>query len=98
MRGVWVCDFASAVPLATALRQQLDAIKQERTIDANRTRVADDLYGYVCGSEFQHFVTNTVTAALRMKAELDSERTAATRVFKKREVHPRSTIVAANHR
>lgn len=86
LRGVWVCDFASAVPLAIALRQQLDAIKQERTIDANRSRVADDLYGYVCGAEFQHFVTNTVTAALRMKAELDAERTAAVRVFKKREV------------
>ena len=25
IRGVWVCDFASVVPLATALRQQLDA-------------------------------------------------------------------------
>jgi hypothetical protein len=86
LRGVWVCDFASAVPLAIMLRQQLDAIKQERTIDANRSRVADDLYGYVCGAEFQHYVTNTVTAALRMKAELDAERTAATRVFKKREV------------
>jgi hypothetical protein len=86
LRGVWVCDFASAVPLAIALRQQLDAIKQERTIDANRSRVADDLYAYVCGSEFQHFVTNAVTAALRQKQELDAERTAATRVFKKREV------------
>ncbi len=86
VRGVWVCDFASAVPLAVMLRQQLDAIKQERTIDTNRSRVADDLYSYVCGSEFQHFVTNAVTAALRQKQELDAERTAATRVFKKREV------------
>lgn len=85
-RGVWVCDFASALPLAIMLRQQIDAIKQARTIDANRTRVADDLYSYVCGSEFQHYVTNTVTAALRQKQELDAERTAATRVFKKREV------------
>jgi hypothetical protein len=86
MRGVWVCDFASAIPLAIALRQQLDAIKQARTIDTNRSRVADDLYSYVCSSEFQHFVTNAVTSALRQKQELDAERTAATRVFKKREV------------
>lgn len=86
LHGVWVCDFASAVPLAIALRQQLDAIKQSRTIDTNRSRVADDLYSYVCGPEFQHYVTNTVTAALRQKQELDAERTAATRVFKRREV------------
>jgi hypothetical protein len=37
------------------------------------------------GQEFQHVVTNTVVAAMTMKRELDAERTAAERVFKKRE-------------
>jgi hypothetical protein len=85
VRGVWVCDFASVVPLAIALRQQLDAIKQAAVIDTNRSQVLDDVYEYVCGQEFQHYVTNTVAAALTMKAELDAERTAAERMFKKRE-------------
>jgi hypothetical protein len=85
VRGVWVCEFASVVPLAIALRQQLDAIKQARVIDTNRSQVLDDVYEYVCGQEFQHYVTNTVAAALTMKAELDAERTAAERMFKKRE-------------
>jgi hypothetical protein len=86
VRGVWVCDFASVIPLAIALRQQLDAINQARIIDSNRTRVADDVYAYVCGPDFQHYITNAVTAALRMKRDLDAERTAAERIFKKREV------------
>lgn len=85
VRGVWVCDLASVVPLAIALRQQLDAIKQARIIDVNRSQVLDDVYEYVCGQEFQHYITNTVVAALTMKAELDAERTAAERTFKKRE-------------
>jgi hypothetical protein len=85
VRGVWVCDFASVVPLAIALRQQLDAIKQARIIDTNRSQVLDDVYEYVCGQEFQHYITNTVAAALTMKAELDAERTATERMFKKRE-------------
>jgi hypothetical protein len=85
MRGVWVCDFASVVPLAITLRQQLDAIQQARVIDTNRSQVLDDVYEYVCGQEFQHHVTNTVVAALTMKTELDAERTAAERTFKKRE-------------
>jgi hypothetical protein len=85
VRGVWVCDFGSLVPLAIALRQQLDAIKQARIIDTNRSQVLDDVYEYVCGQEFQHHITNTVAAALTMKAELDAERTAAERMFKKRE-------------
>ncbi len=85
VRGVWVCDFASVVPLAIALRHQLDAIKQARIIGTNRSQVLDDVYEYVCGREFQHYITNTVVAALTMKAELDAERTAAERLFKKRE-------------
>jgi hypothetical protein len=85
VRGVWVCDFASAVPLAIALRHQLEAIAQSRIIDGNRSQVLDDVYEYVCGQEFQHHVTNTVAAALTMKTELDAERTAAERMFKKRE-------------
>ena len=82
---VWVCDFAAALPLATMLRQQLQAITQARVIDTNRSRLVDDVYEYVCGREFQHHVTNTVTAAVTMKRELDSERTAAERTFKKRD-------------
>jgi hypothetical protein len=85
VRGIWVCDFASAVPLAIALRQQLQAIAQSRVVDSNRSRVLDDVYEYVCGQEFQHHVTNTVVAALTMKTELDTERTTAERLFKKRE-------------
>jgi hypothetical protein len=85
VRGVWVCDFTSAVPLAIALRQQLEALKQSRIVDSNRSQVLGDVYEYVCGQEFQHYVTNTVVAALTMKAELDAERTATERLFKKRE-------------
>jgi hypothetical protein len=85
IRGIWVCDFATAVPLAIALRQQLEAIKQARIITANQSRVADDLYDYICGQEFQHYITNVVVSALTMKRELDSERTSAERMFKKRE-------------
>jgi hypothetical protein len=47
--------------------------------------VLDDVYEYVCGQEFQHYIINTVAAALTMKAELDTERTAVERMFKKRE-------------
>jgi hypothetical protein len=85
VRGVWVCDFNSVLPLAITLRQQLDAISQARIVDANRSQVADGVYEYICGQEFQHYVTNTVVAALRMKTELDAERAAIERLFKKRE-------------
>ncbi|MBV9309775.1 MAG: DUF2130 domain-containing protein [Solirubrobacterales bacterium] len=85
VRGVWVCDFASVVPRAIMLRQQLDAIKQARVIDTNRSRVADDVYEYLCGQEAQHYIANIVEPALKMLHELNAERTASERAFNKRE-------------
>jgi hypothetical protein len=92
MRGVWVCDFGSVVPLSIALRQQLDAIAQARIIDMNRSQVTDDVYEYVCGPEVQHFITNTVASALGQLAELESERAAAERRFNGREKQIRIQI------
>ena len=83
--GVWVCDFASVITLATMLRQQLESVRQARVISTNQSRVADLAYEYLCGQEFRHFVATTVGAALTMKRELDAERTASERMFKKRE-------------
>jgi hypothetical protein len=92
LRGVWVCDFAAVVPLATMLRQQLDRIAQARLIDANRSHVAEDLYEYVCGQEVQHYMTNIVGAALTMLHQLESERASSDRVFNKREKQLRLQI------
>jgi hypothetical protein len=83
--GVWVCDFTSAVALATALRQALVAIAQARVVDTNRAQALGEVYEYLCGQEFQHRITNTVTAALAMKEDLDAERRASERLFAKRE-------------
>jgi hypothetical protein len=83
--GVWVCDFASAVALATALRQALAEIAQARIVDANRSQALGEVYEYLCGQEFQHRITNTVNAALAMKEDLDAERRASDRSLAKRE-------------
>lgn len=83
--GVWVCDFASATTLATALRIALIEIGQARVVDSNRAQALDAVYEYLCGKEFQHRITNTVAAALVMKSDLDAERRASERSLAKRE-------------
>jgi hypothetical protein len=92
IRDVWVCDFASVLPLAIALRQQLESITQARIVDTNRSRVADDVYEYVCGQEVQHYVTNIVASALKQLQELESERAGAERTFNKREKQIRAQL------
>lgn len=83
--GIWVCDFASATTLATALRIALVEIGQARVVDANRAQALDEVYEYLCGKDFQHRITNTVSAALVMKSDLDAERRATERSLAKRE-------------
>lgn len=82
--GVWVCDFASVPLLATALRMQLDAVQRGRLVETNRSQVADDVYEYVCGREFQHFIASTVGSAIKQMEELASEQGAATKQFARR--------------
>ena len=83
--GVWVCDFASATTLATALRLALVEISQARNVEANRTQAMDALYEYLCGKEFQHRVASAVHAALTMRDDLDAEKRAMERLWAKRE-------------
>ena len=82
--GVWVCDFASVPLLAKALRMQLDAVQRGRLVETNRSRVADDVYEYVCGREFQHFIASTVGSAVKQMEELTSDQAAATKQFARR--------------
>jgi hypothetical protein len=92
VNGVWVCDFASVLPLALMLRQQLDRITQARVVDANRSEVADKLYAFLCGQDVQHYITNFVLAGLNQLHELENERTIATRTFTKREEQIRAQL------
>ena len=85
--GVWVCDFASATTLATVLRVAMTQIAQVHRVNANRDQARDEVYEYVCGTDFQHRVTNIVTAAVDMKDDLDAERRSIERSFAKRERH-----------
>jgi hypothetical protein len=92
VNGVWVCDFASVLPLALMLRQQLDRITQARVVDANRSEVADKVYEFLCGQDVQHYITNFVVAGLNQLQELENERTIATRTFTKREEQIRAQL------
>jgi len=44
VNGVWVCDFASAMTLAFALRLHIEAMAQARVVAGNRSEVADNVY------------------------------------------------------
>ncbi|MDP3849633.1 MAG: DUF2130 domain-containing protein [Luteolibacter sp.] len=83
--GVWITDYASALPLVHSLRVTL----QEVTIAKGHREGAKEkmelLYEYLTGNEFRHRVQLVIEAFRSMKTELDKERTYLTTKWNKRE-------------
>ena len=83
--GVWVCDPASAMALAGALRQQLLALDLLHRANIGRTGKMDRLYTYLSGTEFRQKVQSVVEGFVAMQQQLAKERRAMESQWKARE-------------
>jgi len=83
--GVWVSDPLSAIPLAAALRQQLQAVNRERTASIGKNEKMEILYQYLAGTEFKQKIEGIVEAFTSMQDQLNKERRAMERHWKQRE-------------
>lgn len=79
--GVWICDFASVVVLAMALRFALLRIAHARAVDVNRSQVESQVYDYVCSQAFANRLINLVVSTKQMQDDLDAEKRSAARQF-----------------
>lgn len=83
--GVWVTDYASALPLATSLRwslHQLAIVKLSQEGAREKTAI---LYEYLTGAEFRQRVEGVIEAFSTMKEDLEAEKRALTKHWAKRE-------------
>jgi hypothetical protein len=83
--GVWITDYASAVGLCSALRQQLMQVMRERIMVEHRETAKDILFEYVTGQEFNMRVRAMTDTYIQMQQDLESEKRALQRSWKKRE-------------
>jgi hypothetical protein len=90
--GVWVTDFAHAVPLAVALRQSLIELSGARLKQAGQSTKMELVYQYLTGPKFRHRVEAIVEKFSDMRADLDRERKAMTRLWAKREAQIQGVI------
>lgn len=72
--GVWVCDYASALPLAVALRSSLVNAAVARLAETGKAGKMEELYGYLCGNEFRQHVEAVVESFAAMQQDLQRER------------------------
>ncbi|MCX7908553.1 MAG: DUF2130 domain-containing protein [Ignavibacteria bacterium] len=83
--GVWVCNFDSFVGLAMALRENLLQVNTLKNTLVGRETKMEQIYNYICSEQFAQKVRAIVEAFVSMKNDLDKEKAAMEKHWKKRE-------------
>lgn len=83
--GVWICGKDFVVPLATALRMNLEAIYREKSLSEGKNEKMEIIYKYLTGTEFRQRVEAIVEAFSTMKEEIGKEKLAYTKIWTQRE-------------
>ena len=83
---VWISRFDAARPLAEALRLTLLELHKSRVANQGRSEKMERLYSYICSPQFTQRVKGVVEGFALMRQELEAEKMAAARIFKKREM------------
>jgi len=85
LRGIWVCDRASLDGLVFALRVQLQEVRRAHVASEGKDHKMVMLYDYLSSQSFRQRVETIVEAFVSMREDLDKERAAMERIWKKRE-------------
>ena len=85
IEGVWVCDFPFVLPIATALRSGLLQVAATRRAESGKGEKMEILYQFVTSPQFRRQVEGVLEAFVEMKRDLDNERRAMERLWKKRD-------------
>jgi len=92
--GVWVTDFRCALPVAFALRQLLLDVAAARIAGEGQQSKMELVYDYLTGPRFRHRIEAIVENFDEMRADLDKERKAMTKLWAKREMQITGVIEA----
>lgn len=90
--GIWVSDWASAFPLAVALRQSLIELAAARSMREGEGTKMELVYDYLTGPRFRHRVEAIVERFRDMSEDLARERKAMTRLWAKREMQIQGVV------
>jgi hypothetical protein len=85
VEGVWVCSWAAAKSLATALRHGLIEVTKARMAIKGQNAKQELVYNYLASSEFQNRIAGIAEAFITMQTDLASEKRAFQKQWSKRE-------------
>ena len=82
---VWIARFDAARPLAELLRCALIEVHKQRQANVGRSEKMELLYNYICSPQFGQRLKCLYDGFVAMRAELEAEKAAFARIWKKRE-------------
>ena len=82
---VWIARFDAARPLAEALRAHLLELHKAHQANLGRAENAERIYNYITSPQFMQRFKASRDAIAAMKADLEAEKAAMARLWKKRE-------------
>ena len=94
--GVIVCSYKSAIPLAGVLRRSVLHLAVAKQTAANKDENLELLYSYLQSETFRHRFESFAEGISEMQNDLDYEKRAMERVWKKREVQIKKTLINAS--
>lgn len=83
--GVWVVRPFALRPVAEALRTVLIEAQKQRIVSSGRNEKMEALYDYLCSPAFAQKIRGVVDAYQAMRDDLEKEKQAMARLWKKRE-------------
>ena len=83
--GVWLVKPELTKGLAEALRTVLIESQRQKTISAGKGEQVEALFDYVCSNQFAQRIRSVVEGYEEMQIDLDKEKRAMTKIWKKRE-------------
>lgn len=84
--GVWLVKPEFAKGLAEALRTVLIESQRQKVISAGKGEQMEALFDYVCSNQFAQRIRSVVEGYEEMQTDLDKEKRAMQKIWKKREV------------
>ena len=91
--GVIVCSYKSAIPLASVLRRSVLHLAVAKQTAANKDENLEFLYDYLQSESFRHRFESFAEGVNEMQNDLDYEKRAMERVWKKREVQIKKVLL-----
>jgi len=82
---IWVAREHVVKPVAQTLRQMLIEMNNLKLVNTGKNEKIEALYNYLCSPQFTQRVRSVVETFVSMKQDLDQEKNAIQRLWKKRE-------------